>query len=973
LRNALCVCNGKFACIALLCAIALNTHAQVTIGALDEPVKGTLLDLSPKSAPKLGGLRLPNIFITNSDSLPASLIGVDAFTLAELDKYPNLEGMIVYNSNPDLPGGAGLFIWNGSQWRKTGSDNEFKSECENVAITGAGGDIDCSSIDEFCSLNADYIFSLLAGGDFCTLTVIDAPKGKFNLSFDPNPTAEPRTVIVLVTSPCGASYSFVYQQDGDTGGCGTSSLAPIIKGENTTDICAGGAAYLYLDGRPSGTYVWTRNGVQVATGTDYVATQSGRYIVYADKIGCIDVKPDTLMITIGSTPAPAAVSISAKNSGMVCGAADLAEITATTPPSGTVEWYKDGVRQASLSGQTVINADLGKWFAAVTDGGCSSLKSNTIMVSVSPDAGVALPDYTISGPTYGNVGDTKTYIATTATPQSGVDYLWTVNAGTTGATVIGSNTSNALQVHFPAQGKASINLSVSNCCETATVTNNDLPVTVGDCAFSLAPKNNTNVIAYETIGGVETLTVTPSGTAQYTYQWYSNASNSSVGGTSLGAASGAQTTSYDADISTQGTTYYYCVASYVCENTTITATSGVFVLNVEPKLSTQTVGSGVFVGRTCFDVAESNDGGTCGPLSERRAETLTANGLLADFSTSVTNTQIYTFTPSGTVSNVRFRIVEPTGYAGQIVESVLGGDAGNNISSPVTCQIIYKNDLNAKASGKTETDALRLEIYVVYNDGANNDGTDKVLKLTALIKDCICCGAKTIDGGWLNFLCYNLGADPTLATPAQQQAASPATTWINSDGVTTSRIYGNYYQWGNNLALTSIASITENNWKNATTTTAGTPGYFGSSYNNVWDDGGAKGVNDPCPEGFRIPSKADLFSIANNVSGNSDLWTNSASGVTTASGNVWTYKATTTHGELIGNRLFLPLAGSRGGTATNSIWEQGSYGGYWLRTPYDGTYGYHICIKTPSLQDAIVGPSYGASRTTGLAIRCVSE
>ncbi|MDR1764461.1 MAG: hypothetical protein LBR64_11035, partial [Dysgonamonadaceae bacterium] len=43
---------------------------QVTIGSLDEPAKGAMLDLNPKSAANLGGLLLPNVFITNRDSLP---------------------------------------------------------------------------------------------------------------------------------------------------------------------------------------------------------------------------------------------------------------------------------------------------------------------------------------------------------------------------------------------------------------------------------------------------------------------------------------------------------------------------------------------------------------------------------------------------------------------------------------------------------------------------------------------------------------------------------------------------------------------------------------------------------------------------------------------------------------------------------------------------------------------------------------
>lgn len=109
-----------------------------------------------------------------------------------------------------------------------------------------------------------------------------------------------------------------------------------------------------------------------------------------------------------------------------------------------MEWYKNYVRQSSLSGQASISADLGLWFAVVADAGCSSLKSNTINVAVSPDAGATLPDYTISGPTSGSAGDTKTFIAQSETPQDGLNYRWTVTPGTTDAIVIGSKTDNAV-------------------------------------------------------------------------------------------------------------------------------------------------------------------------------------------------------------------------------------------------------------------------------------------------------------------------------------------------------------------------------------------------------------------------------------------------------------------------------------------------------------------------------------------------
>ncbi|MDR1762950.1 MAG: hypothetical protein LBR64_03195, partial [Dysgonamonadaceae bacterium] len=143
-----------YVCIILL--LTDSARAQVTIGALDAPMKGAMLDLNPKSAANLGGLLFPNIFITNTDSLPASLPG--SFTPAEQDYFLDLQGMVVYNSNTDLAGGVGLFVWDGWEWKKIGFDSGFKTECELPLVTSDGGDLTCSVVDEFCTLDADYEF-----------------------------------------------------------------------------------------------------------------------------------------------------------------------------------------------------------------------------------------------------------------------------------------------------------------------------------------------------------------------------------------------------------------------------------------------------------------------------------------------------------------------------------------------------------------------------------------------------------------------------------------------------------------------------------------------------------------------------------------------------------------------------------------------------------------------------------------------
>jgi hypothetical protein len=919
-------------------------------------MKGTMLDLSPKSAVKLGGLLLPNIFITNSDSLPASLIGVDAFTLAELDNYPNLKGMVVYNSNPDLAGGEGLFVWNGSKWEKTGSDSGFKSECDYPAMDAAGGDLTCSVADEFCSVDADYSFSLLAGGgDFCTLTVVDARKGKFTLSFDHNPTAETRKVIVLVTSPCGDTHTFVYSQEGDDSGCGSTLIAPKILGENTTDLCAGGAVYLYLQGRPSGTYIWARNGVQVGTGTDYVATQAGIYIVYADLLGCTHVKPDTVHVTALSTSAPDAPVVVAENNGALCSAGGTVNVYAVFQGSGNVVWYHNGVRQTALSGN-VIAAGEGEWFAVIEDGGCSSVQSNSVSVYLDANAGgagitppsieingvsvggsVALcrggtPTFRVVAPQAGetytwyrnntsigtgesltysitsddafilrcratsvakcpqetdivvsvsttrpampsiscntvnaicdgtatltanhsgtassylwyrsdtetgtytqiagessqslvisrtgyykvqtqdgicrsamsaakniaavsgaanvvikgkkeniHAGFTVTYTAEMDNPQ-GETYQWSVEPGTTNASPT-SGTGNPFAVHFADVGTATVSLSASNACGTATVTDNNFNIDVDAACVSVSINGYTpsSKTASLTVGGAAMLSITAAGSPTLTYQWYSTTSDTdNTGGTLISSATSA---TYKTDPTlAEGTYYYYCETVSSCDNST--TTSDVFTVTVDPSPATLSTGTGALSGRICFDVAQSNDGDACGTLANRQNETLTANGIRADFTNAITNTQTYTFQPSGTVSNVRFAYIEATAYAGQIIQSISGGNAGNSISSAVTCTVVYESGLNTEAAGKTADEALTVDIYAIYNDAADGTGTNKTVKLTASIRDCYCCPGLLIPGG--EYEDNGASTAPETSWPTVTGASSVNISRLRSSGL----------------------------------------------------------------------------------------------------------------------------------------------------------------------------------------------
>ncbi|MDR0866282.1 MAG: hypothetical protein LBO74_15325 [Candidatus Symbiothrix sp.] len=104
----------------------LSGFAQVHIGDAANPVPGTLLDLSNSS--QLGLLPL-NVSIEEIDQIP------EAFTDHAGVNLADLEGLIVYNNNELLPGGKGLYVWDGVKWAKVERECPLPTIASPVADT----------------------------------------------------------------------------------------------------------------------------------------------------------------------------------------------------------------------------------------------------------------------------------------------------------------------------------------------------------------------------------------------------------------------------------------------------------------------------------------------------------------------------------------------------------------------------------------------------------------------------------------------------------------------------------------------------------------------------------------------------------------------------------------------------------------------------------------------------------------------
>ncbi|MDR1682434.1 MAG: hypothetical protein LBS25_03465, partial [Candidatus Symbiothrix sp.] len=110
----------KFIFLMLLLIIlgAASVKAQVSIGTVNDPHAGAILDLQSNAKVLL----LPHVELLDLEILQVggSNAGEDL----------TATGMIVYNISPNFC--EGVYFWNGSQWRKAGKDYQVKT-------TGSGG------------------------------------------------------------------------------------------------------------------------------------------------------------------------------------------------------------------------------------------------------------------------------------------------------------------------------------------------------------------------------------------------------------------------------------------------------------------------------------------------------------------------------------------------------------------------------------------------------------------------------------------------------------------------------------------------------------------------------------------------------------------------------------------------------------------------------------------------------------------
>jgi invasion protein IalB len=324
---------------------------------------------------------------------------------------------------------------------------------------------------------------------------------------------------------------------------------PVIKTQPASQMVSAGQTATFsvaADGNAPLLYQWERNGTPIAgaasssytTPPTTTADNSSRFVVIiSDKAGSVTSNPATLTVTTANV-APSLISQPVDQT-VTAGQTATFSVTASGTAPLSYQWFKNGAAIGTATSPTYATpaettSDNGARFTVTVSNVAGSVTSAAATLTVT--AGAAAPSI-ITQPVDQTVtaGQTATF-SVTASGTAPLSYQWYKNGTAIGTATPPTYTTPA---ETTSDNGARFTVTVSNAAGSVTSAAATLTVTAGAAAPLIVSQPVSQSI---TAGQTATFSVTASGTAPLSYQWYKN--GAAVGGaTSPTYTTPAETTS----------------------------------------------------------------------------------------------------------------------------------------------------------------------------------------------------------------------------------------------------------------------------------------------------------------------------------------------------------------------------------------------------------------------------------------------
>lgn len=336
-------------------------------------------------------------------------------------------------------------------------------------------------------------------------------------------------------------------------------------------------------------------------------------------------------------------------------------------------------------------------------------------------------------------GGTFTSISVTTTGV-GLTYKWyrTTSASPSGGSLMSGNGATS-SVYTPQPGTSGTTYYyycvVAGTCGTVNSSISGAFLVMPATTISSQPSTTSRTVCQG--GTFSSISVTASG-GSLTYQWYSNTSASTSGGTAL-TGNGATTRTYTPQAATAGTLYYYCVVAGSC-GTVTSSISGFYLVKPTTSVTSQsTEGQTICQGSTFTSISLTAVGANLSYQWYRNTSASTSGGSSISGATSSTytpsassvGTSYYYCIVSGDCSNATSNVsgafvVNPTtaiSSQATSAQSVCVGDTFNAISITATGTSLtyqwYRNTSASTTGGTIISGATSSS----YTPSASNVGT----------------------------------------------------------------------------------------------------------------------------------------------------------------------------------------------------------------------------------------------------------
>ncbi|MFM7668030.1 MAG: hypothetical protein ACKO7D_07565, partial [Bacteroidota bacterium] len=535
-----------------------------------------------------------------------------------------------------------------------------------------------------------------------------------------NPTANPSTTTtytVTVTNSsngCTATDQVIVT---------VNTAAPTVTAGSDLNVCSGAQTTLSASGADS--YSWN-NGI--LNNTPFNATTTTTYTVTGTNSvnGCQGT--DNVIVTVFADPA---ITTQPLVTQTICVGGTIPTPLTVAHSGGTgsvtYQWYLVGTPNQAILGAitssftpTTFNTPgTFIYYTTVnyTGSGCDAATSAQATISVLADPAITVA----SSATYCQNSASVVPLSATATGGNNAvsyTYQWYSNNtnSTTGATSISGATNSTYLPPVNTVGPTYYYCIVSQSSANCSGTSNIIQVEVtAPPTITTQPQASQNLC----VGGTPTnLTVGFSnGTSSESYQWYSNTTNNTAGGTLI---SGATSQSYTPPSSTAGTVYYYCVISFSTGGcSSVTSNVASVIVNPDPVVTTQPLASQtICVGGTLpSPLSFSNTGGT---------GTATYQWYLVGPPNQAVGTNSTTFTPSNFSTAGTYNYFAQISYSGSGCESVNTANAtivvvNDPVVSIASSEIYCQNSTSVSAIGATVTGGFGTTNYAWYSNNTNNN------------------------------------------------------------------------------------------------------------------------------------------------------------------------------------------------------------------------------------------------------------